>query len=135
MRDYEKLAAWDYGWSIHETEVPSGNDFPNKLRFALVPLEGVVDYYVDLDEVAGRLRDAGHELVRRYNGLEVRRALEWKNLIHRQDWRGKDGRPETTLFELRLSTYAFHQSHAEERHTPISFEQLKVPPPPPVGSC
>jgi hypothetical protein len=129
MREYERLAAWDFGWSIHETEAPSGNDFPNKLRFALVPLDGLVDYYANPDEVTGLLRDAGEELVRRYNDLEVKRALEWKDLICRQDWRGKDGRAETTFFEVRVSSYAVHQANmeCEERNQDISFSQLKVP--------
>ena len=127
MRKYEKLAAFDLGYALHETGVftPAGSaKYPRKPHVSLVPLDGMVAYYHDLDIVVARLEVAAVELVSRFNNRAIKRPLEWRDEICRQDWIGKNGRPETTIFELRLTTYGFFLSGVVH---PINTADLKVP--------
>jgi hypothetical protein len=110
MRTYEKLAAFDQGYGIHETgeASPSGSKFAKKPAVSLVPLDGLMRYYANLDVLKTRLEKAAILLARRYNGLSKRRPVEWRDEICRHEFVGVNGRPETTIFELRETTFGFH---------------------------
>jgi hypothetical protein len=124
-RRYEKLAPFDLGYGGHETGVfvVAAGKFPKKPTVSLVPLDGLLDYYADLDVLASRLEEAGARLVRRYNSRKVRTALEWRDEVCRYNFAGRNGREETTIFELRLTTYGFHVGGSPR---PIEAGDLRV---------
>lgn len=107
MRKYDKLASFDEGYALHESGVASsGGKYPKKPSVALIPLDGMLKYYDNLDLVVARLRTAGEQLARRYNARgEMKKALEWRDTICEHHWIGRGGRPEITIFEARLTTY------------------------------
>jgi hypothetical protein len=92
----------------------------------IVPLDGLVEYYADLDVVSSRLETASRQLVQRWNALIVKKSLEWQDEICRQDWIGRAGKAETTIFEVRLSTYGFFTAHRENPSAVITTADVKV---------
>ncbi len=130
LRQYNHLANWEYGYAVHEcvqvTGVTSTHVPVTKRSAALIPLDGLLAYYEDIDLVVGRLETAAAELARRWNARTVKSALEWRDLICRCDWDGRDGRAESTLFELVLSTYAFYVHNLENPEASITEADIKV---------
>jgi hypothetical protein len=108
MRAYEKLANFDWGYGGHETGELTDGKYPKKPFVSIVPLDGLMEYYSELDGLGARLEKAAVLLVRRYNAREVRRPNEWRDEICRQEFEGVNRRRETTIFELRLSSFGFH---------------------------
>jgi hypothetical protein len=129
LREYQDIANWDDGIAVHETEQIVGEGGPNpvaKRCIGLVPLGGQVDYYTDMDQVINRLSAAALQLVANYNGARIKKSLEWKDLICRQDWVGRRGRQETTLFQVELSTYNFFKMAFTGPKPPMTVSDVKV---------
>lgn len=57
--------------------------------------------------MALRLESAAGELVKRYNDRYPRKVFDWNEEICKEVWTGRNGKVETTIFDLTLSTYAF----------------------------
>lgn len=128
VTDYNKLADWKYGYAIHETTQVYG-DFSNpvpKHCVGMVPLDGMMEYYSDLDVVVFRLEQACRQLVQRWNDLPIKKSLEWRDEICRQDWLGRGSKAETTIFEVRLSTYGFFNANRGNQGAVISTDDVKV---------
>jgi hypothetical protein len=98
-----------------------------KRCIGLVPLPGQLDYYRDIDVVIGRLSAAALQLVANYNALKVKKSLEWKDLICRQDWIGRWSKQETTLFQQELSCWNFYKKHGGTAGAPpMTVADVKV---------
>ena len=129
MREYSKIADWKSGWGSFETHQVFGESFGNPSTrhcIGLVPLEGLLDYLVDPSLVIARLESATEQLVARWNALEVKKSLEWHDQICRFDWAGRGGKPETTIFEVKLSTYGFFVVHEHDPTAVITAADVKV---------
>jgi hypothetical protein len=137
FRQYQDIANWDDGVGLHETGqiIGEGSLHPTPKRcIGMVPLDGMLEYYRDLDLVIKRLSHASSLLVANYNALTRKKSLEWKDLICRQDWIGKGGRKETTLFQLELSTYNFCKMGRVGPEGIMKTTDVKVRQQPPPGS-
>jgi hypothetical protein len=98
-----------------------------KRCIGLVPLPGQLEYYRDIDVVIGRLSAAALQLVANYNASKVKKPLEWKDLICRQDWIGRRGKQETTLFQQELSCWNFYKKNGgTPAAPPMTVADLKV---------
>ena len=130
LRAYQNYANFDLGVALHETEQVNGEGGPRptvKRCISVVPLDGQVNYYKNVDEVIQRLTAAGSKLVAKYNALAVKKSLEWRELICSQSWENRAGKRETTLFQQELSTYAFDlQRRREGLIRPMQLSDLKV---------
>ena len=120
VRDYTKLANWEFGWGILETQ-HFQDEKKTKVVPAIfaVPLDSLVDYYADCELVAERVEKAAEQLVSRWNSLRTKTALEWKDEICRHNWVGKDKKAHKTIFEVKLSSYVFLLEHRKHPGAPI----------------
>jgi hypothetical protein len=129
VREYSKIGDWKSGWAIFETHQVFGESFGNpsvRHCVGLVPLDGLLEYLADVDVVTARIQDASAQLVQRWNALEVKKPLEWKDEIARFDWIGRQGKPETSIFEFRLSTYGFTVINEKNSAAVLHLSDVKV---------
>lgn len=99
----------------------------DKLKWSLLPAVGAYKYFgnKELDE---RVAASAQELVRRYNanpqGDKFPEA--WRDEITRTSFK-RYGRPETTKFELLVTSYHFWDMHKDSPdHPNISVSDLRV---------
>lgn len=132
FRQYKRLGKWETGYCSHATEQLQGTEKKPVIKHcvSMVPADGQLHYYKDLDLVVSRLTKAGQELVRRYNALDRKRSVEWKDEICRQEWVGYSGVLETTIHQVQLSLYAFNSGKGGV----AQLSDVKVRPPPPDSS-
>jgi hypothetical protein len=130
VKQYKQVANWVLGWGVLETQQLAGVNSKNaaqiETKAIVIPLAGFLTYFADCERVAVRLERAGDELVRRWNAQQPKKVLDWKDEIHRDEWEGKDGTTETSIFETTLSTYAFFVSRENKNDAVITKNDLKV---------
>lgn len=131
VRQYSRLANWEFGWGVFETHrVTNDRSEEAKAKIAThviaVPLDGLLDYLFDADVVADRLQAAAVQLVKRWNQRMPRKALEWNDEICSEVWLSSKKKQESSVFELTLSTYGFHQANKEKEDVQITQADLKV---------
>lgn len=130
VKQYKKLSNWDLGWGVLETRQITGEngkaEAKIKTRVVAIPLDGFVKYFGDCELVAARLEKAAEQLVQRWNQQEPKKVLEWKDSIEEQEWVGRGGKKENSVYELILSTYAFFVSSTGDSRAVITPADLKV---------
>jgi hypothetical protein len=129
LRQYRKFGNFDLGAAITETEQikgVGGKKQELKRCIGLVPLDGQLDYYEDLDEVVSRLSAAALKVVAQYNALKLKKTVVWREVICAQSWTAvPSGKEEVTKWQQELSTFHFHNS--KQRFTrPMTVADLKV---------
>ena len=124
-KEYDRLSNWSDGWMILSTDGwdgARGQEFNKKKLFhTMVPMGDGLEYFSKPKEVALRLLRAAQTLCARYNQQQGRKKpATWRESISETCWRNTKGKMETTVFEVILSTYNFHQqavvAKVDQRH-------------------
>jgi len=130
VKQYKKLSNWELGWGVLETRQIVGETLKSqaniKSKVIAIPVDGFLDYFDDCELVAQRLQHAGRELVRRWNEQQPKKVLDWTDEICREEWRGRGGKVETSIYETILSTYAFFVRNEDKPDAVIAESDLKV---------